>query len=42
MKYLEKNIFDCRNHEDYILNNGGLSRMRELRAKELLLFKEDN
>lgn len=41
-RFLKNNIFDCRNHEDYILKNGGLSRMRELRAKELLLFKEDN
>lgn len=41
-QFLRMNIYDCRNHEDYILKNGGLSKIRKLRAKELLLFKEDN
>jgi glutaconate CoA-transferase subunit A len=39
--FLKKNIFDCKDNEDYIRVNGGARKMRELRAKELLLYKED-
>jgi glutaconate CoA-transferase subunit A len=38
--FLQKNIFDCKNHEDYIRVNGGISKMQDLRAKELLLHRE--
>lgn len=40
-EFLQRNIFDCKDHEDYIGLNGGLRKMRELRTKELLLQKED-
>lgn len=39
--FLEKNIYGCRDHEEYIGKNGGSRKMRDLRAKEMLLFKED-
>ncbi len=39
-QFLERNIFECSNHEEYIALNGGISKMRSLRAKELLLHKE--
>ncbi|MBU3917828.1 CoA transferase subunit A [bacterium] len=40
-EFIQRNIYDCDNHEDYINLNGGSKKMRDLRAKELLLFKED-
>jgi len=39
-KFLQKNIYGCEDHEDYIAVNGGSAKMRELRAKELLLARE--
>ncbi len=39
--FLEQNIYKCKDHEEYILLNGGAKKMRELRAKELLLYKEN-
>lgn len=39
-EFLSRNIFNCRNHEAYIALNGGIDKMRSLRAKELLLHKE--
>lgn len=38
--FLAKNIYTCKDHEEYIARNGGTRKMLELRAKELLLFKE--
>lgn len=38
--FLDRNIYGCKDHEDYIHLNGGLAKMRELRAKELMLHKE--
>jgi glutaconate CoA-transferase subunit A len=35
--FLDRNIYDCKNHEEYIRRNGGLAKMQYLRAKELLL-----
>lgn len=35
--FLDRNIYGCKNHEEYIRLNGGLARMKELRAEELLL-----
>ncbi len=40
-KFLKNNIFDCKDHEDYVNRNGGLKKMKDLRAKEMLLFKEN-
>ena len=39
-EFLQRNIFECQNHEEYIAKNGGSKKMRELRSKELLLHKE--
>ena len=39
--FIKRNIYDCETHEDYINVNGGSGKMKDLRAKELLLFKED-
>jgi len=36
-KFLEKNIFNCETHFDYIRENGGMEKMWKLRAKELLI-----
>ena len=36
-KFLEKNIYSCKTHFDYIRKNGGIERMWELRAKELMV-----
>jgi glutaconate CoA-transferase subunit A len=38
-KFLEKNLYGCRDHFDYIERNGGLHRMMALRAKEFLFLK---
>lgn len=38
--FLQSNIFDCRNHGDYIARNGGFQKLQELRAKEWLLSGE--
>ncbi|MBF0389249.1 MAG: CoA transferase subunit A [Desulfamplus sp.] len=38
--FLNKNIYECKDHEEYIRINGGQVKMQELRAKELLLNKE--
>jgi glutaconate CoA-transferase subunit A len=39
--FLRRNIYDCPDHGTYIEINGGINRIQELRAKELLLHKED-
>jgi glutaconate CoA-transferase subunit A len=39
-EFLNRNIYDCKDHEAYVRLNGGATKMRELRAKELLLHKE--
>lgn len=41
-EFLKRNIFDCRDHFQYIEKNGGLAKMRRLRAKEFLLDRETN
>jgi glutaconate CoA-transferase subunit A len=38
--FLKKNIYDCKDHDEYIALNGGAAKKRELRAKEMLLYKE--
>ena len=35
--FLDKNIFNCKNHFDYIEQNGGMEKMLELRRKELMI-----
>ncbi len=39
-EFVQKNIYGCRGHEDYINCNGGLEKMSALRRKELLLDRE--
>lgn len=39
-EFVNKNIYDCSTHEEYINRNGGLEKMGALRAKELLLDRE--
>ncbi len=34
LKFLDKNIYRCKNHWDYLLVNGGLERLNQLRQKE--------
>lgn len=38
--FLQRNIYECSDHEEYVARNGGSKKMRELRAKEMLLYKE--
>jgi len=40
--FLQRNIFDCTNHAEYIARNGGLQKLQELRAKEWLLSGENH
>ncbi len=40
-EFLEKNVYGCRDHADYIYRNGGIARMQELRRHEFLLEVED-
>jgi glutaconate CoA-transferase subunit A len=39
-KFLNRNIYDCPDHYEYIRRNGGIEKMNELRQKELLLHRE--
>lgn len=39
--FLNRNIYGCADHEEYVGLNGGLKKMRELRAKEMLIYKEE-
>ncbi len=41
-EFLKKNIYDCKDHYDYIELNGGIHKMNELRMKEHMLHKEVN
>ncbi len=38
--FVNRNIYECKNHEDYINCNGGLEKIKQLRKKELLLHRE--
>ena len=40
--FLKRNVYESTNHDEYIQRNGGNAKMRQLRAKELLLHKEGN
>lgn len=35
--FLERNIFDCSDHSQYIERNGGMEKLRQLRAREFLI-----
>lgn len=37
--FLNRNIYDCPDHDTYIQRNGGLEKMRRLRHQELMLFQ---
>jgi glutaconate CoA-transferase subunit A len=39
--FLKRNIYDCPDHAAYIELAGGIDRIQELRARELLLHKEE-
>ena len=39
-RFLNRNIYDCTDHYEYIGRNGGIEKMNELRRKELLLHRE--
>jgi len=41
-EFLKRNIYDCKDHAEYIEKNGGIKKMNELRAKEFLIHKEGN
>lgn len=41
-RFVQKNIFECKNHEEYIWRNGGIGKIKQLRKKELLLEMEAN
>ncbi len=36
--FLDRNIYKCKDHEEYIRLNGGLEKIKKLRAEELLLY----
>jgi glutaconate CoA-transferase subunit A len=40
--FMKHNIHDCPDHAAYIERNGGIDRIKDLRAKELMLHKEEN
>jgi glutaconate CoA-transferase subunit A len=39
--FANRNIYGCKNHEEYINRNGGLEKIKQLRKKELLLHREE-
>lgn len=39
--FLERNIYKCKDHAEYIEKNGGLRKMQALRAREFLLDKKE-
>ena len=41
-EFLKRNIYDCKDHAEYIELHGGIEKMNELRAKEFLIHKEAN
>jgi glutaconate CoA-transferase subunit A len=40
-RFLDENIYECKDHEEYLMRNGGLKRISELRSIELLLSREN-
>lgn len=41
-EFLDKHIYNCKNHFDYLRVNGGMEKMVELRQKELFFLTKDN
>ncbi len=41
LKFLDENIYQCRDFDEYINKNGGISKIKQLRRKELLICAED-
>ncbi len=39
-RFIEDNIYGCRNFQDYIHRNGGLDKMKALRRRELMISTE--
>ncbi len=39
--FLDRNIYNCKSHLDYINVNGGLEKMMKLRQKELLILPQE-
>ena len=39
-EFLQRNIYDCKDHHEYINKNGGMEKMLQLRTIEHLLHKE--
>jgi glutaconate CoA-transferase subunit A len=39
-EFLKYNIYDCKDHAEYIERNGGITKMNKLRAQEFLVHKE--
>ena len=39
-EFLKRNIYDCKNHHEYINKNGGMEKLLKLRTIEYLLHKE--
>lgn len=42
MSFLKRNIYECPDHAAYIELSGGIDRIQVLRARELMLHKEEN
>ncbi|HPQ80434.1 MAG TPA: CoA-transferase [bacterium] len=40
-EFLQRNIYGCRDHSEYVSLNGGLKRMQELRRHEFMLEVDD-
>lgn len=41
-KFLQRNIYDCKDHHEYIIKNGGMEKMLRLRTIEHLIHKESH
>jgi glutaconate CoA-transferase subunit A len=39
-EFLQRNIYDCKDHHEYINKNGGMEKLLKLRTIEYLLHKE--
>lgn len=40
-EFMEKNIYGCKDFQDYIDLNGGMEKMKQLRRKEFMLKAEE-
>ena len=39
-EFLKRNVYDCKDHHEYIAKNGGMNKMNRLRIEEYLIHKE--